>query len=229
MKDMVQQYGFSYSRQRGLAFGGLLSGLLLISGLLAALSAAVLYFVCNGPQGVNMLMGVPEQWLFVTTHLLAGYGMGVLLWAVVGQPKVSGSRRNWWQCSAVIAVVAYHLSAAVGCSPLAFAGIDELMLVLWVLKTLLCLFIIYDFLVLEDSLHEAGIAMLIACVSNCPYYLPGGWAVTQWMVFNITFALLAIELFCRAWQLYMPRRRYYRKQTTQKGAYIQNGTKVVVK
>ena len=230
MKDMVQQYGNRDSHGRLSAFGGSLTCILLVSGLLAALSAVVLHVICNGWQDIFVLEGLSVQWLFVTAHLLSGYGMGVLLWAVVGQFKESCCRRNWWQCLAVIAIVGYHLSAAVGYSPLSFSGIDGVTFVLWMLKTLLCLFIIYDFLMPEDSpLHEAGIAMLITCVSSCPYQLRGNWALTQWMVFNITFTMLAIELFCHAWQLYMPRRKNDRKQTTQKGAYIQNGTTVVVK
>ena len=174
--------------------------------LLAVLLSVVLYMVANLWMDFYVTLGLSVQWLYVAAHLLAAYGMAVLLWPIV--VRQVGSRCHHehsvalhtgpdrWEIGGIVAITAYHLVAAVAYA-LSFAGLlYEITLGFCMLKTFLCCFIIFDFLT-EDklSLRFAGVMLLIVCACGCPYHLPETWAFVQWLIAKTATVALAIELY----------------------------------
>lgn len=73
----------------------------------------------------------------------------------------------------------------------------EVTLGFWLLKTFFCVFLILDFIT-EDRLplRPAGLLLIIICVANSPYQLPGNWAFVQWFTAKVAMVALAVELYC---------------------------------
>ena len=208
MNDKVQHHRHHHSHRKVTAFGSMQPRPLLVSGLISVLTAVLLYVVCNQWLGISMLIGPHVRWMFVLGSLLSGYGIGVLLWSVVGKPDNDSGKRSWDKCSAVIAVVLYHIAAAIGYFFMFPRFLYILALGLWIIKTLLCFFIITDFLFVPDSnLRKLGVLLLLVCTLWCPYLLPDPWGAIQWFLAKIAFVVLAIELFRYSWRMYKPRKK----------------------
>ena len=54
--------------------------LLIRTALICVLLSVTLYVLASRWIGVVFDCGMPVKWLYVAAHLLAGYGMAVLLW-----------------------------------------------------------------------------------------------------------------------------------------------------
>lgn len=190
------------------AFGRLNPKLLLVSAMIAALSSVLTFAVCCRWLSFADLLNPLIPGLFTMAHLLAAYGMGVLLWAVVGLPDEAGKHINHWKLVAVLFIVAYHVTAAAG-NALSFRlDLMDITEVLWFVKTFFCFFIIFDFIMKDDSpLQEIGLLMFVACIASCPYQLPNGWDIFQWFVDKVSTAAFALELFFFDRNTYKERKR----------------------
>ena len=167
------------------------------SALLAVLASVALFVLANGWVGVAALWGLPIRWMYTAGHLLAGYGMSVLLWPLCMDDDDDGIRRpDRWKQAAIVTICFYHLVAAVAYF-LLFAGLlSELTLASWVLKTLFCGFFIIPCLLSGDFfLGIVGVLLLVVCVAGCPFLLPDSWAIAQWVVAKVATVLLAVELY----------------------------------
>lgn len=208
MNDEVHHHRHHHSHRKLTAFGSLQPRPLLVSGLISVLTAVILYVLCNQWLGIGMLIGQHVRWFFVLASLLSGYGIGVLLWSVVGIPHTDDGKRSWDKCSAVIAVVLYHLAAAIGYFLMFPRFMYVFTLGLWTIKTLLCFFIITDFLFVPDSaLRKLGVLLFLVCTLWCPFLLPDLWGAIQWFAAKIAFIALAIELFRYSWRMYKPHKK----------------------
>ena len=181
-------------------FGLLKSKTLLISALTAALSSVLIFAVCCRWLSFAYLLSPSVPWLYAAAHLLAAYGMGVLLWATVRLSEESVKHISHWKISAILFIVAYHITAAAGNVLFFHFDLMDITEVLWFVKTFFCFFIIFDFIMKDDSpLREIGLLMFVACISSCPYQLTNGWDIFQWFVEKVSTAAFAFELFLFAW------------------------------
>ena len=179
--------------------------LLMRTALASMLLAAVLFLLAGRWVEATFGYGLPYRWMYVVAHLLSAYGMGVLLRPVVRRRDMLRSHHsvlldkgpNRWELTAVWAIVAFHLVAAVMYA-LEFAWfLYEVTFAFWLLKTFFCAFLIYDFLT-EDhlALRPAGMLLIVICVAGSPFHLPGNWAFVQWFTVKVVTAAFAIELYC---------------------------------
>lgn len=180
---------------------------LIHAAMICVLLSVVLHVLASRWIGVAFDYGLPIRWMYVTVHLLAGYGMAVLLWPAVRRSVNTRRRRessvalggdaDRWEVVAICAIVAYHVVAAVAFSMEFACFFYEVTLGFWLLKTFFCVFLILDFIT-EDRLplRPAGLLLIIICVANSPYQLPGNWAFVQWFTAKVAMVALAVELYC---------------------------------
>lgn len=195
------------NEQEGIALLGLygIQAVRLVRVALAcALLSTLLFIACSTLQmayGFNVLV----QILYVIAHPLAAFGVSMLLWSVVSVPDEVGGSRDKLPCLAVFAVIAYHLMAMV-CFALAFkTNLYDVTVGVWWLRTLLCIFIIIDFIFFGDTLMTAaGVLLLIAFGAGGPYALPEGLGIAQWILAKLATIALYFVLYRCAVRIYTP-------------------------
>ena len=171
---------------------------LLKMAFVSAVLSTLLFVAASPLLGINVYFPFPVQWVYVVAHLLGGFGVGLLLWAIVSEPDEQG-KRDWLQCAAVVTLVLYHLVAAVSYGFMFSYGLYKFAMMLWWARMVLILTVVFDFIVFGDELlNIAGVLLLLAMVASCPFTLPGGWSVAQWIVAKITALLLALMLYVNA-------------------------------
>lgn len=164
--------------------------------LAAALTSTLLFILGSYQAGIVPAASPSSQWLMVAGHLLAAFGNSVLLWGAIRAFCKLTERKDRWPSAAAVFVMAYHLSAALG-YVLAFRyGFLTVTLLMWTLKTILCCAVTFDFMTLGDGLLAAiGLTLLIACIAGCPFALPDGWGIAQWVVAKLAALLLPVLLY----------------------------------
>ena len=163
--------------------------------LAAALASTLLFILGSYQAGIVPAASLSSQWLMVAGHLLAAFGNSVLLWGTI-RAFYETEPKTRWPSAAAAFVMAYHLSAALG-YVLAFRyGFLTFTLLMWTLKTILCCAVTFDFMTLGDGLLAAiGLTLLIACIAGCPFALPEGWGIAQWVVAKLAALLLPVLLY----------------------------------
>lgn len=168
----------------------------LYSALATALLSTLLFILGCHQAGIASALSLNSQWLMVAGHLFGAFGNGVLLWIATSAFSEMVNRKNHWLCSVAVFVTAYHLIAAMGYSVGFRYDFFYITLLLWGLKTILCLYAAFDFMTLGDGLLEAiGLTLLVASLSGSPFALPAGWGIAQWILAKLTALLLAILLY----------------------------------
>lgn len=170
---------------------------LLGSGLLAVLLSVMLYVLANGWLGIATGFGLPVRWMYVTAHLLAAYGMTVLLWPIASEEEDDpDDNPDRWLQVAILTICAYHLVAAVAYA-LSFRDIlYEVTFAMWLLKTVFCSFIILDLFVADSFVRNAAAFFLfVACVAGYPTLLPDNWGICQWLLAKAATIALAVALY----------------------------------
>lgn len=163
--------------------------------LAAALASTLLFILGSYQAGIVPAASLSSQWLMVAGHLSAAFGNSVLLWGTIRAFYETEPKTRWPNAAAAL-VMAYHLSAALGYA-LAFGyGLYHVTLLSWGLKTVLCCFLGIEFMMLGDGLLTAiGLTLLIACIAGCPFALPEGWGIAQWVVAKLAALLLPVLLY----------------------------------
>lgn len=164
---------------------------------LTAAMLSLLLFVLGCPQsGLAVRFGLPGRELMIGAHLLAAIANSVLLWGagIVFHKRFCKCRIQIY--AVTISVVAYHLVAAVAYTLCFTSYLYEVTLVLWFLKAVLCCYVAIGFMMLGDPEYQIGGLMLfLANVAGCPYVLPGGWALAQWIFSKATTFGVILQLY----------------------------------
>lgn len=164
----------------------------------SAVLSTLLFVVASPFIGVITYNSFPIQWVYMSAHLLGGFGVGTLLWAVISGPA-RNSKHYWLQCGAVVSLVLYHLVAAVAYCLMFGYGSYRMTMLFWWVRMLLILTIVFKFITIYDELLRiTGILLLLAMVASCPFSLSEGWGLVQWIVAKVTALLLAIMLYINA-------------------------------
>ena len=175
--------------------GGVSRSLLKVS-FAASLLSTLIFILCSNKLGLANMCGISGQWLYVVAHVLGGFGVGILLWPIVNRREPDTGRKDIVLLSAVIAIVVYHLAAAVAYAMSFDYRLYLVILILWWLKTALAFFIAFEFIVCRRSDYTwAGISMIIAYVAGCPYSLPDTFGILQWIIAKMATVVLAILLY----------------------------------
>ncbi|MCR4809971.1 MAG: hypothetical protein K5896_08945 [Prevotella sp.] len=163
--------------------------------LIAALLSTLLFILGSSQAGIASLFGLSIARLNMSGHLFGTVGNGLLIWAATTVSDME-ARRDRLPLVAIVLTIAYHLVAIVGYAVGFQYGLFEVTLAFWALKTLLWCALAFDFLTLDDSqFRAAGVLLLLAGIASCPFSLPGGWGLAQWIVAKLSACVLALELY----------------------------------
>ena len=163
--------------------------------LIASLLSMLLFILGSPQTGITSFFGWTINRLNMAGQLFGIVGNGLLIWAATTVSKME-TRRGKLPLVAIVLTIAYRLVAIVGYAVGFQYGLFEVTLTFWALRTLLWCALAIDFITLDDSqFRAAGVLLLLAGIASCPFSLPGGWGLAQWIVAKLSACVLALELY----------------------------------
>ena len=164
--------------------------------LTALLLSMLLFALNNGAWQLAARLGLSRDGVYAFGHLLAAFGIGVLLWGVTLVIERSDNQRDRILRTAVIVVVLFHIVAAVA-NALSFGHhLYATSIFFWGLRLLAGFFIGFNFFTFEDTrLRSAAGLLLLMFVAQSPFMLGGFWFFVQWIIGKLAAIWLAILLY----------------------------------
>ena len=170
--------------------------------LAAALTSTLLFILGSYQAGIVPAASPSSQWLMTAGHLLAAFGNSVLLWGTIAAFGRFTSRNLTIFYLSVPLVAAYHLAAAIGyLFGFYYTPYTVATMLLWSLKTILCCLVAFAFLSLgnkyyrDDLFRITALTLLTVSIAGCPFSLPDGWGIAQWVVAKLAALLLPVLLY----------------------------------
>lgn len=164
---------------------------------LTALVLSMLLFVLNnGAWQLAARLGLPRDGVYAFGHLLAAFGIGVLLWGVTLVIERSDKQRNRILRTSVIFVALFHIVAAIGYILMFRYHLYATMVFFWGLRLFFGFFIGFNFFTFEDTrLRLAAALLLVMFVTQSPFMLGGFWFFVQWGIGKLAAIWLAFLLY----------------------------------
>lgn len=165
---------------------------------LTALVLSMLLFVLNnGAWQLAARLGLSRDGVYAFGHLLAAFGIGVLLWGVTLVIERSDKQRNRILRTSVIFVALFHIVAALGYALMFRYHLYATAVFFWGLRLLAGFFIGFNFFTFEDTrLRLAAGLLLVFLVTMTPFpFATGFWFYVQWIVGKIAVIWLAFLLY----------------------------------
>lgn len=164
---------------------------------LTALVLSMLLFVLNnGAWQLAARLGLSRDGVYAFGHLLAAFGIGVLLWGVTLVIERSDKQRNRILRTSVIFVALFHIVAAIGYILMFRYHLYATMVFFWGLRLFFGFFIGFNFFTFEDTrLRLAAALLLVMFVTQSPFMLGGFWFFVQWGIGKLAAIWLAILLY----------------------------------
>ena len=170
--------------------------------LAAALASTLLFVLGSYQAGIASALSLNGRWLMTAGHLLAAFGNSVLLWGTIAAFGRFTSRNLTIFYLSVPLVAAYHLAAAIGyLFGFYYTPYTVATMLLWSLKTILCCLVAFAFLSLgnkyyrDDLFRITALTLLTVSIAGCPFSLPDGWGIAQWVVAKLAALLLPVLLY----------------------------------
>lgn len=178
----------TYKQQQKLPLGLALTALLL---------STLLFVLNNGAWQLAANYGLSRNGVYAVGHLLAAFGLGVLLWGVTKVIERSDRERNRILRIAVIAVTLFHVVAALAYIFSFGYNLYTIATFFWGLRLLAGFFVGFNFFTFEDTrLRIAAVLLLVFIVTMTPFsFVTGFWFFVQWIVGKIAIIWLAFLLY----------------------------------
>lgn len=185
----------TYKQQQKLPLGLALTALLL---------STLLFMANNSSWQLAAHFGLSRSSVFAVGHLLAAFGIGVLLWGVTLVIERCDRERNRILRTAVITIALFHVVAAIAYIFSFGYNLYAIATFFWGLRLLAGFFVGFNFFTFEDTrLRIAAVLLLVFLVTMTPFSLATDfWYLVQWGVGKIAIVWLAFLLYSCAQSRY---------------------------
>ena len=155
---------------------------LLYIALGAALLSVLLFVAGTLHAGISSSLGLLDMLVFSVAHVMAAFGFGILMWAVITRTTNGNPHRfDVWVFLIVMSEVLYHVVTAVAYSTLVPYDLYMMAVALWWIRMVFGVVLFLDLVTSgEDRFIILACLILLAYVASSPYKLPESFGPLQW-------------------------------------------------